>query len=147
MNEDAFGRLRAEHRVLRALLSAAETNMSRAQRRRVAGHLAALTEHAAYEEAHLFPFIRARIPRVAAAIDHAEEEHKEIADFLPQLLAALQAGRPAPARAIAALRHHFDEEEAIIVAPALAAGLGRTPRGEPGYLLALHDALGRHVAH
>lgn len=139
--EPAFRRLHAEHQVLRALLTTADGDLSRAQRRRVAGHLAALTEHAAFEDRVLFPYLRDRVPGVGAAIDHALDEHEDIAAFLPRLLAELDAGRRAPGPALAALRHHLAEEEAIIVAPAAAAGLQATPQGEPGHILALHAAL------
>ena len=89
----------------------------------------------------LYPFVAARAPSVARAVAHAQEEHGWIAEELPELLAALRAGRRYRGSLIAALRHHFAEEEADIWAPSLAAGLVVTPEGEPGHLVALHDEL------
>lgn len=139
--EPAFRRLRAEHRVLRAVLVAAEAGAARSRGRRLARHLAALGEHAAYEEEVLFPFLVARVPDIAAAVEHAEGEHDYFAWHLPRLLGALRAGREYEGPMIAALRHHFEEEERDILEPALDAGVVATPLGEPGHLLAVHDAL------
>ncbi len=139
--EPAFRRLRAEHRVLRAVLVAAEAGAARSRGRRLARHLAALGAHAAYEEEVLFPFLVACVPEIAAAVEHAEGEHDYFAWHLPHLLAALRAGREYEGPMIAALRHHFEEEEREILGPALHAGVVATPLGEPGHLLAVHDVL------
>lgn len=139
--EPAFRRLRAEHRVLRAVLVAAEAASSRQRGRRLARHLVAIGEHAAYEEDVLFPFVIARVPEIAAAVEHAEGEHDYLEWHLPRLLAALRAGREYEGPVIAALRHHFEEEERDIIAPAIAAGVAATPLGAPGHLLAVHEAL------
>lgn len=139
--EPAFRRIRAEHRVLRALLTAAEGDVDRARGRRLARHLAFIEDHADYEDDVLYPFVAARVPSVARAVAHAEEEHGWIADELPDLLAALRAGRRYRGSVIEGLRHHFAEEEADIWAPALAAGLTATPVGEVGHLVRLHGAL------
>ncbi len=48
--EPAFERIRAEHRVLRALLTAAEVCEDRARGRRLARHLAFIEDHADYED-------------------------------------------------------------------------------------------------
>lgn len=138
--EPPFTRLRAEHRVLRAVLAAAEEGAPR-RAQRLAGYVATLDEHASFEDDLLFPFLRRRVPGLAGAIAHAEEEHDYIRWHLPRLLKALHAGRTYEGPVIAALRHHFAEEEVDIVGPALVAGIAATPRGRPGRLLALHDAL------
>ena len=139
--EPAFHRIRAEHRVLRALLTAAEGAADRTRGRRLAGHLAFIEDHADYEDDVLYPFVAGRVPSVARAVAHAEEEHRWIADELPELLAALRAGRRYSGPLIEGLRHHFAEEEADIWAPALAAGLTVTPVREPGHLVVLHAEL------
>ncbi len=138
--EPAFSRLRAEHRVIRAVLAAVDQG-ERARARRLAPYVEAVDEHAAFEEDVLFPYLRRRVPRVGDAIDHAEGEHDYLRWHLTRLVSALRAGRRYDGPVIAALRHHFEEEEADIVAPTLAAGVVTTPRGTPGRLLALHDAL------
>ena len=139
--EPAFRRLRAEHRVLRAVLVVAESCGTRARGRRLARHLDALGEHAAYEEDVLFPFLVARVPEIEAAVEHAVGEHEYLAWHLPRLLAALRAGRRYEGPVIAALRHHFEEEERDIFDPALDAGVLATPPGVPGHLVAIHEAL------
>lgn len=140
-SEPAFRRIRAEHRVLRALLTAAEGDVDRARGRRLASRLAFIEDHADYEDDVLYPFVAARVPSVARGVAHAQEEHRWIADELPELLAALRAGRRYHGPLIAGLRHHFAEEEADIWAPALAAGVTVTPEGEVGHLWELHEAL------
>jgi hypothetical protein len=140
-SEPAFRRIRAEHRVLRALLTAAEGDVDRARGRRLASHLAFIEDHADYEDDVLYPFVAARVPSVARAVAHAREEHGWIADELPELLAALRAGRRYRGPVIEGLRHHFAEEEADIWAPALAARITVTLEGEPGHLWALHEEL------
>ena len=139
--EPAFRRLRAEHRVLRAVLVAAEAGAARSRGRRLARHLDALGEHAAYEEDVLFPYLLARVPDIAVAVEHAGGEHEYFAWHLPRLLGALRAGREYEGPMIAALRHHFEEEERDILAPALDAGVAATPLGEPGHLLAVYESL------
>ena len=136
--EPAFRRIRA---VLRALLTAAEGGVNRTRGRRLARHLTFIEAHADYEDDVLYPFVAARVPAVGRAVAHAREEHGGIADELPELLAALRAGRRCQGPVIEGLRHHFAEEEADIWAPALAAGLTVTPEGEPGHLVALHEEL------
>ncbi len=138
--EPAFTRLRAEHRVLRAVLAAVEHG-DRARARRLAAYDEGVGEYAAFEEDVLFPFLRRRVPEIGEALDHAEGEHDYLRWHLPRLVSALRAGRRYEGPVIAALRHHFAEEEADIVVPALVAGVVATPRGTPGRLLALHDAL------
>ena len=118
----------------------------RARARRLAQYVEAVEEHAAFEEDVLFPYLRRRVPRVGDAIDHAEGEHDYLRWHLRRLVSALRAGRRYDGPVIAALRHHFEEEEADIVAPTLAAGVVATPRGTPGVLLALHDALAARCA-
>ncbi len=139
--EPAFRRLRAEHRVLRAVLVAVEGGVARSRGRRLARHLDALGEHAAYEEEVLFPFLVARVPDIAVAVEHAEGEHDYFAWHLPRLVGALRAGREYEGPMIVALRHHLEEEERDILAPALDAGVVVTPLGVPGHLLAVHEAL------
>ena len=136
--EPAFRRIRA---VLRALLTAAEGGVNRTRGRRLARHLTFIEAHADYEDDVLYPFVAARVPSVARAVAHAEEEHGWIADELPELLAALRAGQRYRGPLIEGLRHHYAEEEADIWAPALAAGLTVTPVGEPGHLVVLHAEL------
>ena len=143
--EPAFARLRAEHRVLRAVLAVAEHG-DRAGARRLAAYVEGVGEHAAFEEDVLFPFLRRRVHEIGEALDHAEGEHDYLRWHLPRLVSVLRAGRPYEGPVIAALRHHFAEEEADIVAPALAAGVVATPRGAPGRLMALHDALAARSA-
>lgn len=129
--------------MLRAVLAAVQEGSPR-RARRLVGHVGALDEHAAFEDDVLFPSLRRRVPELTEAIDHAEGEHDYIRWHVPRLLAALHAGRRYEGPVIAALRHHFAEEEADIVGPALAAGITATPRGSPaGRLIALHEALVR----
>ncbi len=137
--EPAFRRIRAEHRVLRALLTAAEGDIDRARGRRLARHLAFIEDHADYEDDVLYPFVAARVPSVARAVAHAEEEHGWIAEELPGLLAALRSGQRYSGPLVEGLRHHFAEEEADIWAPALAAGLTVTHEGTVGHLAELHE--------
>lgn len=139
--EPAFRRIRAEHRVLRALLTAAEGDVDWSRGGRLARHLALIEDHADYEDEVLYPFVAAHVPAVARAVAHAQEEHGWIADELPELLAALRDGRRYRGPVIEGLRHHFAEEEADIWAPALGAGLTVTPVGAPGHLMALHEEL------
>jgi len=139
--EPVFRRVRAEHRVLRALLTAADGDVDRTRGRRLAPHLAFVEDHADYEDDVLYPFVATRVPLVARAVAHAREEHDGIAAELPELVASLRSGRRYRGPLIAELRHHLAEEEADIWAPALAAGLTVTPEGVPGYLVALHEEL------
>ena len=120
---------------------AAEDCDDRARGRRLARHLAFIEDHAEYEDDVLYPYVAARVPSVARAADHAEEEHVWIADELPGLLAALRAGRRYRGPLIEGLRHHFAEEEADIWAPALAAGLTVTPEWESGHLVGVYEEL------
>jgi hypothetical protein len=140
-SEPAFRRIRAEHRVLRALLTAAEGDIDRARGRRLARHLASIEDHADYEDDVLYPFVAARVPSVARAVGHAREEHGWIANELPELVAALRAGRRYRGPLIEGLRHHFAEEETDIWAPALASGITVTPAGEPGHLMRVYEEL------
>ncbi len=91
--EATFRRIRAEHRVLRALLTAAEGDVDRARGRRLARHLAFIEDHADYEGDVRYLFVAALVPSMARAVAHAEEEHRRIADELPEIPAALCAGR------------------------------------------------------
>lgn len=136
--EPAFRRVRAEHRVLRALLTAAEGDVDRARGRRLARHLTFLADHADYEDELLHPLVASRVPAVARAVAHARAEHGWIAT---ELLADLRSGRRYRGPVIDELRHHFAEEEANIWAPALTAGLTVTPEGAPGHLMVLHAQL------
>lgn len=139
--EPAFRRIRAEHRVLRALLTAADGDVDRTRGRRLARHLALVEDHAHYEDDLLYPFVAARVPSVARAVAHARAEHDGMAAELPEFVASLRSGRRYRGPLIVELRHHFAEEEADIWAPALAAGLTVTPEGVPGHLVALHEEL------
>lgn len=139
--EPAFRRIRAEHRVLRALLTAAEGDVDRARGRRLARHLAFIEDHADYEDDVLYPFVAARVPSVARSVAHAEEEHGWIARELPDLLAALRAGRRYRGPVIDGLRHHFAEEEADIWAPAFEVGLTVTPEEDVGHLVGVYEEL------
>ena len=137
--EPAFTRLREEHRLARLLLEATQRHLDGAAYSSgsdLADLLDALDDHVRYEDTALFPYLGAQVPDLAAALDHARAEHAELGEHLFALTADLRAGRRYQGPAIPDLLHHFAEEEAQIVGPALAAGLARTPAGTPGRLLA-----------
>lgn len=137
--ERPFTRLFEEHRLGRLVLNVVEHHLAdpgaaTGTGAELAELLDALSDHMAYENGVLFPFLRREVPHLAEAIDHAHEEHEYLGDAVFALSAALRAGRRYEGPAITATRHHFDEEERDLVEPALAAGLKRTPAGKPGRL-------------
>jgi len=139
--EPAFRRIRAEHRVLRAMLTAADGDVDRVRGRRLARHLAFIEDHADYEDDVLYPFVRARVPAVARAWVVDRLAKASFRSCAIRWNTTLRAGRRYSGPLIEGLRHHFAEEEEDISAPALAAGLSVTPPGEPGHLVALHEEL------
>jgi len=135
--EPAFTRLREEHRLGRLLLEAVGRHLRGegvTEGAELAELLDGLDDHVAYESGVLFPYLRGQLPQLAEALDHAREEHELVAEQLFALASALRRGRRYEGPAIEAMLHHFEEEEAQIVDPALAAGLARTPAGNPGRL-------------
>ena len=136
--EPAFTRLREEHRLARLALEATRRHLDahggELVGRELADLIEALDDHVDYENRVLFPYLRGQLPALAEALDHASEEHGYIGEHLFALVADLRAGRRFQGPAIEAAIHHFDEEERDILAPALAAGLARTPAGNPGRL-------------
>ena len=88
-----------------------------------------------------YPFVAARVPAVARSVAHARDEHGWIADELPEILAALRAGRRYRGPLIEGLRHHFAEEEADIWAPAFEVGLTVTPEEDVGHLVGVYEEL------
>lgn len=136
--EPTFSRLREEHRLGRLLLGAVQRHLQTRGPASAGAELAemldGLDDHVTYENRVLFPYLRGQVPALAEALDHAREEHEYVGEHLFALSAALRAGRRYEGPAIEAALHHFDEEEAGIVGPALAAGLARTPAGDPGRL-------------
>ena len=138
--EPAFTRLREEHRLARLVFDAVERHLaargSASAGAELADFIDAIDDHVSYENRTLFPYLRGQLPSLADALDHAREEHEYVAEHLFALAADLRAGRRYQGPAIEAARHHFTEEEEQLVAPALAAGLARTPAGKPGRLLA-----------
>ena len=137
--EPAFTRLREEHRLARVVLKATWRHLDgrggEPAGRELADLIEAIDDHVTYEDRVLFPYLRGQLPGLGPALDHAREEHEQVADQLFALVAALRAGRRYQGPAIEAALHHFDEEERDIVEPGLAAGIARTPAGNPGRLL------------
>jgi len=136
--EPAFTRLREEHRLGRLLLEAIGRHLNGRGTPKEAAELAelldGLDDHVAYENGVLFPYLRCQLPQLAEALDHAREEHEIVAEQLFALASALRRGRRYEGPTIEVALHHFEEEEAQIVGPALAADLARTPAGNPGRL-------------
>ncbi len=144
--EPAFTRFREEHRLGRLLLDAIQRHLDAGgpaqQGAELADLLDGLDDHVVYEDRALFPYLRGQLPSLTEALDHAHDEHALVSEQLAALAAALRAGRRYQGPALELARHHFTEEEARILGPALDAGLARTPAGTPGRLMVHAAALG-----